>query len=120
MHAGPKLRGILGDGGVPYVVQGLDLPVRADHVGELGVGGLLGGEAGDRVDGLDADLAALAVHAAPLELDGLAGAGEEQVVHSAYLDTGDLATPVSARADAALERNPLPGTGFLSCLRSFL
>jgi hypothetical protein len=40
------------------------------------------------------------------------GAGEEQVVHGAHLDAADLAMAVTALADAALERNPLPGKGF--------
>jgi hypothetical protein len=43
------------------VVQGFDLPVAADQPGELGGCGLFRSEAGDRVEGLDADLAGLAV-----------------------------------------------------------
>ncbi|WP_158073005.1 hypothetical protein [Streptomyces kebangsaanensis] len=52
----------------------------SDQSGELSPAGLFGGKAGDRVDGLEADLPGLAVDAAANDLDGLAGAGEEQVV----------------------------------------
>lgn len=97
-----KLRGVLGEGGVPYVVHGLDLPVGADHARELGGSGLLGAQAGDRIDGLDADLIAFAVQAASLELGGLAGAGEEQAVHGAHLDAADLATAMTALSRAVL------------------
>lgn len=62
------------------MVQGLDGPVPSDQSGELSRAGLLGGEAGDRVYGLEADLPGLAVDAAADDLDGLVGAGEEQVV----------------------------------------
>ncbi|GAA3595556.1 hypothetical protein GCM10022295_90950 [Streptomyces osmaniensis] len=53
--------------------QGLDPPVGADEFGELGRGGLLGGEAGDGVDRLDGGLAGLAVGAPALDLDSPAG-----------------------------------------------
>src|SRR5690606_21991474 len=73
--AGPELGGVLGEGGVADMVQGLDLPVVADELGELGRAGLLGGEAGDGADRLDGGLAGLAVSAPALDLDGLAGQG---------------------------------------------
>lgn len=73
--AGPQLGGVLGEGGVAGVVQGLDLPVVAHQLGELGRGGLLGGQAGDGVDRLDGGLAGLAVGAPAPDLDGLAGSG---------------------------------------------
>jgi len=56
---GPQLRGVFGEGGVADVVQGLDLPVVPDQLRELGRGGLLGGQAGDRIDGGDGDLPVL-------------------------------------------------------------
>lgn len=68
----PQLGGVLGEGGVADVVQGLDLPVVPDQLCEPGGGGLLGGQAGHRVDGGDAGLAGLAVGAAALDLDGQA------------------------------------------------
>ncbi len=74
------------------MVQGLDLPVVPDQLRELGRGGLLGGQAGDSVDGLDGDLAVLAVDATALELHSLTGAGEEQIVQGAQLDPADLAS----------------------------
>ncbi|MFJ5282216.1 hypothetical protein, partial [Streptomyces parvulus] len=54
--------------------------------GELGRGGLLGGEAGD---GLDGGLSGFAVGAAALDLDGPVGSGEEEVVHGGDLDAVD-------------------------------
>ncbi len=47
------------EGGVPEVVQGLDLPVVLDQLGEAGGSGLPGGQTGDRVDGRDGGLAVL-------------------------------------------------------------
>ncbi|BBJ45048.1 hypothetical protein SSPO_077660 [Streptomyces antimycoticus] len=67
------------------MVQGLDLPVVADELGDLGWGGLLGGQAGDGVDRLDGGLAGLAVGAPALDLDGLAGSGEEGLLTVATL-----------------------------------
>jgi hypothetical protein len=63
------------------MVQGLDFPVVADEFGGLGRGGLFGGQAGGGVDRLDGGLAGLAVGAPALDLDGLAGSGEEEAVH---------------------------------------
>lgn len=57
-------------------MRDFDLPAAADQPGELGGCGLFRSEAGDRVDGLDADLAGLAVDSAVLEPDALAGAGK--------------------------------------------
>jgi hypothetical protein len=82
------------------MMQGLDLPVVADQAREADGRGPFGGEAGDGVDGLDTDPAALAIHATALELDGLAGPGEEQVVHRADLDPVDLAPAVSGVVSA--------------------
>lgn len=78
--SGPQLGGVLGEGDVPDVVQGLDSPVPSDQSGELSPAGLLCGEAGDRVDGLEADLPGLAVDAAADDLDGLAGAGKSRLL----------------------------------------
>lgn len=88
--AGPQLGGVLGKGGVADMVQGLDLPVAADEFGELGRGGLLDGQAGDGVDRFEGGLASLAVRAPTLDLDGLAGSGEEEAVHGGGLDPADL------------------------------
>jgi hypothetical protein len=69
-HAGhvasPQLGGVLGEGGVADMVQGLDFAVVADELGELGRGGLLSGQAGDGVDRLGGGLASLAVGGRPL------------------------------------------------------
>jgi hypothetical protein len=109
--AGPYSRGVLGEGGVADMVQGLDLPVVTDEPGQLGWGGLLGGQAGDGVDRLDSGLACLAVGPAALDLDGLAGSGEEEVVHRGDLDPADLRAPVADAFGAALKRDVLPGKG---------
>ncbi|CAM5621904.1 hypothetical protein SCANM124S_06992 [Streptomyces canus] len=93
------------------MVQSLDLPVVPDQLRELGRGGLLGGQAGDRIDGGDGDLAGLAVGAAPLDLDRLAGAGEEQVADGGDLDPADLGAAMAAVPGAALKRDFFPGQG---------
>jgi hypothetical protein len=93
------------------MVQGLDLPVVADEFGELGRGGLLGGQADDGVDRLDGGLADLAVGAAALDLDGLAGTGEEEAVHGGDLDPAGLRAAVADAAGAYLKRNVFPGKG---------
>jgi len=49
--AGAYLGGVFAVGGVADVVDGFYLPVAADPSGELGRGGLAGGQAGDGVDG---------------------------------------------------------------------
>jgi hypothetical protein len=59
--------------------------VAADESSELGRGGLLGGQAGDGVDGLDGGLAGLAIGAATLDLDGLAGPGKRRLFTVATL-----------------------------------
>lgn len=108
---GRRLGSVLGERGVPDVMQGLDVPVVANQLRELGRGGLVGGQAGDGVDGLDGGPAGLAVGAAALDLDGLAGAGEEQVVHGGDLDAADLEASVTGVLGAALEWDVLPGKG---------
>ncbi|GGT55625.1 hypothetical protein GCM10010256_10280 [Streptomyces coeruleorubidus] len=72
MRAGAELGGVPVEGPVADVVKCLDGPVAADQGGELGGGGAVGGQAGDRVDLLDRDLAGSAVHAAVFDLDRLA------------------------------------------------
>jgi hypothetical protein len=72
------------------MVQGLDLPVVADQLPELGRRGLLGHQAGDGVDGGDGGLAGLSVGPTPLDLHGLLGAGKAQVVDRGDLDPADL------------------------------
>jgi hypothetical protein len=83
--------------------------VPADQLGEPGGWGLLRGEAGDRVDGLEADLPCRAMDTAPDDLDGLTGAGEEQVVDRADLQSADLGASVTSRACPVLEPYLLPG-----------
>lgn len=78
---------------------------------ELDGGGLLGGQAGTCVDGRDGGLVGLAVGAATLDLDDLAGAVDEQVVHGGDLDPADLRAAVSGAPGAALEGDVLPGKG---------
>jgi hypothetical protein len=73
-----------------------------DELGELGGGGLVGGQVGDCVDGLDRDLSGSAVYAAAFDLDGLAGAGEQQAGDGAGLDPADLAAAVAGAAGAPL------------------
>ncbi|WP_406191226.1 hypothetical protein OG331_49375 [Streptomyces sp. NBC_01017] len=69
------------------MVQGLDLPVVADEFGDLGRGGLLGGQVGDGVDRLDGGLAGLEVGAPALDLDG--PPGPRGAVHGGDLDPAD-------------------------------
>jgi hypothetical protein len=99
-------------------MQGLDLPVTTDQPGELGGRGPFGGGTGDGVDGLDADLAGLALYSAALELDSLAGTGEEQVVHGTHLDPADLPRPCPAPWVRFCSGICFHGSD-LSCLRSF-
>ena len=49
--AGPGLGDVFAVGDIADVVQGFDVPVAAYPAGELGGGGLVGGQAGDGVDG---------------------------------------------------------------------
>uniref|UniRef100_A0AAU1IB89 Uncharacterized protein n=1 Tax=Streptomyces sp. NBC_00180 TaxID=2903632 RepID=A0AAU1IB89_9ACTN len=91
------------------MAQGLDLPVVADEFGELARGGLLGGQVGDGVDRLDGGLAGLEVGAPALDLDGLAGSGEEEAVDGGGLDPADLRAAVADAPGASLERDGLPG-----------
>src|SRR4051794_26871492 len=58
---GAELGGVLVEGHVADVVKCLDGPVAADQ-GASWVGGAVGGQAGDRVDRLDRDLAGSAIH----------------------------------------------------------
>ncbi|WP_232543837.1 hypothetical protein [Streptomyces buecherae] len=72
------------------MVQGFDLPAVANEFGELGRGGLLGGQVGDGIDRFDGGLAGLEVGASALDLDSLAGSGEAEAVHGGDLDLADL------------------------------
>jgi hypothetical protein len=107
--SGPQSGGVLGGGDVPDVAQGLGGPVPSGQTGELSRAGLLGSEAGDRVDGLEADLPGPTVDAAADDLNGLAGAGEEQVVDRAYLQPADPLTAVTGRTGPVLQWDPRPG-----------
>jgi hypothetical protein len=117
--AGPQLGGVLGEGGVADVVQGLDLPVSLDQLRELGGRGLFGGEAGDRVDGLDRGPAGLAVGAPSLDLNGLPGSR-----NSRLFTVPTLIRRISERPWPMPRVRPCKGMSFqgrdLSCLRSFL
>jgi len=74
------------------------------------VGGLLGRQAGDRVDGLRLGLAGLAVGAAALDLHGLDGVREEQAgTDGADLQTADLTAAVPGLGGAVPQRDLLPG-----------
>lgn len=53
----PQLGGVLGEGGVADVVQGLNLSMVPDQLREPGGGDLLGGRAGHRIGGGDGGLA---------------------------------------------------------------
>ncbi|MEU5536850.1 hypothetical protein [Streptomyces sp. NPDC020362] len=97
--------GIFGEGGVPDVVVGLDGPVAAYQRFDLGAGGLFGRQARDGVDGGDAGLAGLAVGAAAFDLDGLAGAGEQQVPDGGDLDAADLGSSMAGLLGAAQQRD---------------
>jgi len=76
-------------------MQGLDLSVVADELGELGRGGLLGGQAGDGVGRLDGGLPDVVVGAAALDLDGLAGSRKEEAVGGGGVDPADLRAVVA-------------------------
>jgi len=83
--SGANAASILGEGHVPHVVQGLDLPVPTDQFGGLGCGGLLRGEVGDRLDRLDG-LSGRAVRTTTLDVAVLDGMRKEQ----ARLDRADF------------------------------
>lgn len=93
------------------MVQGLDLPVVADKLGELARGGLFGGQAGDGVDRLDVGPAGFAVGTPAFDLDGLAGSGEEEAVHGGDLDPADLRAAVADAPGASLKRDAFPRKG---------
>ncbi|WP_449348776.1 hypothetical protein [Streptomyces shaanxiensis] len=61
--------------------------------------------------GFEGGLAGLAVGAVALDLDGLAGSGEEEAVHGGGLDPADLGAAVAAALGASLQRDPFPGKG---------
>ncbi|MET8564080.1 hypothetical protein ABZV75_27235 [Streptomyces flaveolus] len=92
------------------MVQGLNRPVVLHELGELRRAGLLGRQAGDRVDGLRLDLAGPAVGAAALDLHGLDGVREEQAgLDGADLQAADLAAAVPGPGGAGLQRDLPPG-----------
>lgn len=73
-------------------------------------GDLLGGEADDRVDGLDGRLPGCAVGAAALDPDGLDGMREERTrLDRADLRTADLTASVRPVTGAVSERDLAPG-----------
>jgi hypothetical protein len=92
------------------VVQGLDLPVSADQFGDPLWGGLLGSEAGDRVERLDGGLVRRAAGAAALDLDGLHCVREEESgLDGADLEPADLASAMALFAGAVLQWDLAPG-----------
>jgi hypothetical protein len=101
----------LGERGVSDVVQGLDLPVITDQGCQLGGVGLLSGEAGDGVNGLDGGPSGLAVGATALDLHGLPGSGGEQALDRDHLDPSDLRASVADAPHAALQRDLCPRKG---------
>jgi hypothetical protein len=87
------------------VVQGFDAPVAADPLGELGGGGLAGGQAGDRVDGDGPPLLASGQGPDPAgDAECLRGVGEAEPGR----DGGGLEGAVLLTAVAAVA---LPVTG---------
>jgi hypothetical protein len=76
--AGADLGGVLAVGDVAYVVEGFDLPVAADPGSEFVGPGLVGGEAGDGVDGDGRPFAAVAGPGLEGDGDGLGGVREQQ------------------------------------------
>ncbi|GGJ68351.1 hypothetical protein GCM10010121_093880 [Streptomyces brasiliensis] len=91
------------------MVQGLDLPMPTDQFGKLGRGGLLGGEAGDRIDRLDGGLPGRAIRATALDLDGLDGVRKKQTrLDRADFEAAYLASPVRPFVGAVLKRDLAP------------
>jgi hypothetical protein len=80
------------------------------ELGELRRAGLLGRQAGDRVDSLLLDLAGPAVGAAALDLHGLDSLREEQAgLDGADLQAADPAAAVPGPGGAGLQRDLPPG-----------
>ena len=78
---------------------------------QLGRACLLVGQAGDGADRLGGGLAGLAVGAPAVDLDRLAGSGEEEVVRAGGLDPANLRAAVADAPGASLKRDVLPGKG---------
>jgi hypothetical protein len=96
--AGADLGGILGEGGVADVGQRLNAPMPSDPVGQAGVAGLGGGEAGDRVHGHGAPASA-GQRADPAgNADRLGGVREVQASDGGDLEAADLHAVVAAVA----------------------
>jgi hypothetical protein len=77
--AGTDCGGVFCEGDVADVVVGLDVPVAADDVGEVGGCGLLGGEAGDAEDGGGGD-GAVGEVSVVLDQESLVRAGKVDLV----------------------------------------
>jgi hypothetical protein len=109
--AGADLGGILGEGDVADVVQGLDGPVPPDEVGEAGRAGLLERQAGDRLDGhgLEPPGAGLQIAGLAGDLQDLRHVGEADVVDADDLEGAHLDAAVAAVAGAVQHRDAVPG-----------
>ena len=109
--AAADLGGVLSQGDIAEVVQGLDAPVPPDEVGQAGGAGLGVGEAGDRVDGhgLEPPKAGLQVAGGAGDLEDLGGVREPKVVDRDRLEGPDLNPAVATVAVAVQHRDAVPG-----------
>ncbi|MEV0399695.1 ATP-binding protein [Actinoallomurus sp. NPDC050550] len=106
--AGADLGGVFAVGDVAYVVEGFDLPLAADPGGEFVGPGLVGGEAGDGVDGGGRGFAAVAGPGLAGDGDGLGGVVEQQPFGQRDdLETAAFGPAVSGRVDTDLAEDAI-------------
>ena len=102
--AGAACRGVFGECHVADVVVCLDGPVLADQAGQVLCGGAGAGQAGDGVDGFAWRSCQCNVLPPAGDLDGLAGAGEVQVVDVGGLEGAGPGAAVPGAAGGAAGR----------------
>jgi hypothetical protein len=107
--AGADLAGVLGEGGIPKVVERLDRPVPTQQVGQPGGAGLVEGEAGDRIDGHGPPSPGPKLAGPAGDLDDLRGVREPEVVDGDGLEGAQLDATVAAVAGAVSDGDAIPG-----------